>query len=331
MTNKDAMKMNKNLSFLGSVYYCLQSFRRARWLLLISILLILASPETSIAKMFKWVDENGKTHYTDSANKIPKNYRTEVEVSGINLHKNPSLANKKSSSFKIPTEGFGEPIGENKATGKTSSEYCAKGIEEFKRWEFLQITQMGFGCGEKAIARPVGDWDCKEIKAKSASCRNKKIQVKCSVQVQCVLETPEYNRAKYKKIMELVSEEGREERERERKELGEEIKEEWKKLEKKFAKELEGKKCDNYYANLSLCKPFSCKFVHPFVGLLMEKKIIGLKGGKCITTEQMPNNGKMSCALTEDMRKAISKSPAKEGISALKESMNNGQCEISGY
>jgi hypothetical protein len=92
--------------------------------------------------------------------------------------------------------------------------------------------------------------------------------------------------------------------------------------------------------------------------MMMEKKIIGMKNKKCVTTEQMPNNGKMDCKLNEDSRKAyaqelkISEKSMAKGKTKISfssknsnsytvngkkvknvgnELMNNGECKISGY
>lgn len=42
------------------------------------LVILFASPAWS--KMYKWVDENGKTHFTDSLNKIPKKYRKQLKT-----------------------------------------------------------------------------------------------------------------------------------------------------------------------------------------------------------------------------------------------------------
>ena len=36
----------------------------------------------------------------------------------------------------------------------------------------------------------------------------------------------------------------------------------------------------------------------------MTKEILGIVNGKCSYTEEMPNNGRMNCNYTEDLRKA---------------------------
>ncbi len=116
--------------------------------------------------------------------------------------------------------------------------------------------------------------------------------------------------------------------------------------------------CSNYPSHLIDCSSFSCKLKHPFAGQMMEKKVIGLEGDKCKTTEEMPNNGKMDCTLGKEMRVAIAKYlenvtnakststkvstnmqstkttykiDGKEVSNPLQEAMNNGNCKVSGY
>ncbi|MCK5475673.1 MAG: hypothetical protein KAI71_03780 [Candidatus Pacebacteria bacterium] len=111
---------------------------------------------------------------------------------------------------------------------------------------------------------------------------------------------------------------------------------------------------------LDLCEPFSYKFKHPFTGEMMERKIVGMVNDKCQYTEEMPNNGKMYCEYSEDMRKAIAQYhrdttiaksigtsieadlgseeikitytiDGKEVENPLQEALDNKQCVISGY
>ena len=76
-------------------------------------------------------------------------------------------------------------------------------------------------------------------------------------------------------------------------------------LLKEDKQETKSSGCDDFLDNLELCKPFSCMFRHPFTGEMMKKEIIGLVDDKCSYTEEMPNNGRMNCEYTEDLRKAI--------------------------
>ena len=65
------------------------------------------------------------------------------------------------------------------------------------------------------------------------------------------------------------------------------------------------KDCGDFGAKLSTCTPYKCTFIHPIVRGKMEKTIVGFQNNKCIYYEQMPNGGKMTCALTKDSLKAV--------------------------
>lgn len=61
--------------------------------------------------------------------------------------------------------------------------------------------------------------------------------------------------------------------------------------------------CAEYPAKLKACEKYACKFTHPFTNTQMEKKILGIVGGKCKTTEEMPNKGMMTCQFSEKQGK----------------------------
>ncbi len=68
--------------------------------------------------------------------------------------------------------------------------------------------------------------------------------------------------------------------------------------------------------------------------LMMERKIIGLENGKCMTEEQMPNNGQMSCSFPEDELPLVSefyRTYGKANSDYLNKAMNDGTCNITGY
>lgn len=67
------------------------------------------------------------------------------------------------------------------------------------------------------------------------------------------------------------------------------------------------KECADLPQKLDSCSAYTCQFTHPFTGTPMKRTIIGVKEGKCMYTEEMPNGGRMDCAYTESMRKAIAK------------------------
>ncbi len=63
--------------------------------------------------------------------------------------------------------------------------------------------------------------------------------------------------------------------------------------------------CLDYASKLDSCSPYTCTFTHPMTGDKLERKIIGLAGGKCVTIESMPGKHKMQCEYPPDMRKAV--------------------------
>ncbi|MGV7221921.1 MAG: serine hydrolase [Nitrospinales bacterium] len=77
----------------------------------VSIVMILAiyylsNPHVANAEIFKWKDESGKTHYTNSLSKVPKKYRDK----GI------ETKNEEGETFKVPVDKL-------KANGKLNRKY----------------------------------------------------------------------------------------------------------------------------------------------------------------------------------------------------------------
>ncbi len=58
-------------------------------------------------------------------------------------------------------------------------------------------------------------------------------------------------------------------------------------------------------AKLESCEVYTQKFIHPFTGESLERKIEGLVDGKCLYIEEMPNGGKMECMYSVESRKAV--------------------------
>jgi hypothetical protein len=65
--------------------------------------------------------------------------------------------------------------------------------------------------------------------------------------------------------------------------------------------------CPDYASKLDSCAPYTCTFAHPITGTRLERKIIGLAGGNCLTSEAMPGKRSMQCAFPPDTRKAVAK------------------------
>ena len=112
--------------------------------------------------------------------------------------------------------------------------------------------------------------------------------------------------------------------------------------------------CASLADNLSSCETFKCTFIHPLSGERLQKEIVGLVNDKCKYIEQMPNNGKMECNYTADLRVAVAQyykglasadsmgtsvSSAKTEYTIngkivsnpLQEATDTAQCVISGY
>lgn len=63
--------------------------------------------------------------------------------------------------------------------------------------------------------------------------------------------------------------------------------------------------CADYAAKLESCAPYACTFTHPITGAQLQRKIVGLADGACVTSEAMPGKRTMQCALPPDLRKAV--------------------------
>ncbi len=64
--------------------------------------------------------------------------------------------------------------------------------------------------------------------------------------------------------------------------------------------------CDYFSNNLSSCTPYSCKFEHPKTHEILEKKIVGIKDGKCNYTETLSDKKILNCHYDETSRKKVS-------------------------
>jgi len=109
-------------------------------------------------------------------------------------------------------------------------------------------------------------------------------------------------------------------------------------------------------------EPYVGTFKHPFTGEMLERKVVGMEGDKCIYIEEMPNGGRMECKFSPSQRKAAAqfykdelvRKPriattefefdsaagkqkttytvdGKEVENPLQEALENGVCVIKGY
>ncbi|MDH5789392.1 MAG: retroviral-like aspartic protease family protein [Nitrospinota bacterium] len=81
----------------------------------ILVIFMLVSPIPSQSKIYKWKDEKGKTHFTDSLSKIPPQYREKGKLKtmkGIPADSEDSVklsfGEKHSNSYAIPVEPYGD-------------------------------------------------------------------------------------------------------------------------------------------------------------------------------------------------------------------------------
>lgn len=127
-----------------------------------------------------------------------------------------------------------------------------------------------------------------------------------------------------------------------------------------FVSSLFAEECGDFPDKLAKCEPYKCQFKHPFTGEMLERKIVGIEGGKCFYVEQMPNGGKMECRYSQSQREAAAqyykdtlsaqsletqatlhpstgkqevkyKIDGKEVDNPLQDALSCGDCVISGY
>ena len=63
--------------------------------------------------------------------------------------------------------------------------------------------------------------------------------------------------------------------------------------------------CSDFPGKLEKCEKHECIFVHPFTKELMERRIVGEVGDKCLYIEEMPNGGRMECRFFKHERKEL--------------------------
>lgn len=103
--------------------------------------------------------------------------------------------------------------------------------------------------------------------------------------------------------------------------------------------------------NLENCTAYSEEFIHPFSGEELTREVVGLNAdGLCEYKEEMPGDGLMTCAYSEETREVIAEFYRDEARysqfagmrrtytlngktveNPLNEAMNNGDCTVSGY
>lgn len=94
---------------------------------------VLCQPDPAIAKIYKYKDDQGKTHFTDDAGKIPLKYRDQGRVKKFRGVSEPTPAPEASGSPGQASGGGGES-GENGDEGLSSEDegLVKKAIQVFK-------------------------------------------------------------------------------------------------------------------------------------------------------------------------------------------------------
>ncbi|KKW00797.1 MAG: hypothetical protein UY35_C0039G0005, partial [Candidatus Saccharibacteria bacterium GW2011_GWC2_48_9] len=107
---------------------------------------------------------------------------------------------------------------------------------------------------------------------------------------------------------------------------------------------------------LTSCTNYSCLASNPFAEEKIKNEILGIEDNKCVWTQQLPNNGKMECRLSPDMRqkvavalktfnetgqasfssqtngtKTTTSSTINGQANPLQEALELGQCKVTGY
>lgn len=79
-------------------------------LLALSFLGVLLAPSVALAQAYRWVDEQGKVHYSEGLDSVPARYRaTATPIEFPKAPPPPPLAPEKTDTEKKPAERTDEP------------------------------------------------------------------------------------------------------------------------------------------------------------------------------------------------------------------------------
>lgn len=88
------------------------------------------------------------------------------------------------------------------------------------------------------------------------------------------------------------------------------------------------------YANaISSCdSSYQASLPHPLVqGFTAQRRIHGIRNGKCKYTETMPNNGLMTCLYSSEDRQQFRGLTPNDFSQKLNQMMQSGRCTVTGY
>lgn len=180
---------------------------------------LLATP--AWGKIYKWVDEKGKTHFTDDLRKVPVDQRPETPRSLPSTKKDSSKKNRmkdeasSGSKDDINNKPHNSSSSDKASAGGNSSsksserffnidiEECGENIRQGKSRSHRDTLLDTSICKEKEIAKAVSSWKCTTGPNQTRFCDNQLASF-CSRKYTCVKETKKYNRSKFSEKDEAI-------------------------------------------------------------------------------------------------------------------------------
>lgn len=174
-------------------------------LILILFCILLATP--AWGEIYKWVDEKGKTHFTDDLRSVPSDQRPKMPSQPVPRIPRPST--KKESSEKTKDKASSTSVGgssSSKSTGQVINitiEECGNDIRQGKARSHLDTVLDKSQCKKNTIAKSMSPWRCRTGPNQTKFCENQLASF-CARKYTCVEETEGYNRAKFSKEDEAI-------------------------------------------------------------------------------------------------------------------------------
>ncbi len=167
-------------------------------IILVLFCFLLATP--AWGEIYKWVDEKGKTHFTDDLRRVPADQRPKMPSQPAPRIPRPST--KKESSKKSKDNAPSTSAGgssSSKSTGQIINitiEECGNDIRQGKAKSHLDTVLDTSQCKKNTIAKSMSAWKCKTGPNQTRFCDNQLASF-CSRKYTCVEETEGYSRAKF--------------------------------------------------------------------------------------------------------------------------------------
>jgi hypothetical protein len=178
-------------------------------ILLILLCFFLATP--AWGKIYKWVDEKGKTHFTDDIRRVPADQRPETPSQPVPRTPRPSAKKESSKKSKMEDNASSKASAggssSSKSTGKVINitiEECGENIRQGKARSDIDTVLDTSQCKKKTIAKAVSAWKCETGPNQTKFCDNELASF-CSRKYTCVEETKNYSRAKFEEVNETIT------------------------------------------------------------------------------------------------------------------------------